>query len=150
MLEKQEKRYRRHKRVRAKIKGVAKVPRLCVFRSSKHIYAQLIDDEKGNILASANDLELRQGAKNKKKKPASAKASADKKEKVRTGKLAIAFEVGKLIAEKVFKKTITRPKLAPAKGGPLIEKVKFDRGGYKYHGRVKALAEGAREGGLKF
>lgn len=127
MLQKQEKRERRHKRVRAKIKGTVKLPRLCVFRSNKHIYAQLIDDEKSHTLASASDLELKK-FKTKKKK--------QKDQKNLTPKVMIAYEVGKLIAKKATEKK--------------IEKVVFDRGGYKYHGRVKALAEGAREGGLKF
>ncbi len=113
---KQEKRRRRHRRVRAKVFGTARLPRLSVFRSARHIYAQLIDDEKAGTLAAASDSELKK-TDNKKK--------ADK-----------ALQVGKLIAEKALKKK--------------IEKVVFDRGGYKYHGRVKALAEGAREGGLKF
>ena len=106
----------RHRRVRAKIYGTAKMPRLCVFRSAKHIYGQLIDDEKSQTLVSASDLELR----------------------IKKGKTKVekAKEVGKLIAKKAQKLK--------------IEKVVFDRGGYKYHGRVKALAEGAREGGLKF
>lgn len=117
MLSKQEKRYRRHKRIRAKIKGTSKVPRLCVFRSHRHIYAQLIDDEKGRTLAVASDLEL----KTKKKK---------------ITKVDKASEVGKLIAQKAISKKIL--------------KVVFDRAGYNYHGRVKAVAEGAREGGLKF
>jgi len=123
MLKRQKKRYRRHRRIRAKIFGSAKIPRLCVFRSAKHIYAQLIDDEKGNTLLAASDLEIE---KQKKKKT----------------KTEIAFEVGKLLAEKALKTRSAR--------GPLIEKIVFDRGGYKYHGRVKALAEGAREGGLIF
>ncbi|PIV12784.1 MAG: 50S ribosomal protein L18 [Candidatus Nealsonbacteria bacterium CG03_land_8_20_14_0_80_36_12] len=117
MLKRQEKRYRRHKRVRAKILGTAKTPRLCVFRSNKHIYCQLIDDEKGRTLLETNDQEI----KPKGKKP---------------GKVALAYEVGKLMAEKTLKKK--------------IKEVVFDRGGYRYQGRVKALAEGAREGGLKF
>lgn len=133
---KREKRYRRHRRVRAKISGTSKVPRLCVFRSNKHIYGQLIDDEKGKTLVTASDMEL----KSKVKSPASAKATAGKqksKEKVvRTRKVAIAYEVGRLIAEKAAKKK--------------IKKVVFDRGGYKYHGKIKALAEGARERGLEF
>jgi len=108
MLKKQEKRLRRHKRVRAKIAGTARVPRLCVFRSHQYIYAQLIDDEKGKTLIAV------QG-----------EANVDK-----------AKKVGKLIAKKALEKK--------------IEKVVFDRGGYKYHGKVKALADGAREGGLKF
>jgi len=105
------KRCRRHRRVRAKIFGKKEKPRLCVFRSQKHIYAQLIDDEKGKTIVSTSDLEM--------------KKIKDK-----------AKEVGKLIAKKA--KDLK------------IEKVVFDRGGYKYHGRVKALAEGARAGGLKF
>ena len=120
---KQEKRYRRHRRVRAKIKGTAKVPRLCVFRSNKHIYAQLIDDEKGKTLISASDLDTKLLKTTKSKK--------DFK-----GKAAVAYRVGQILAQKALEKK--------------FEKVVFDRGGYKYHGRVKALAEGAREGGLKF
>lgn len=108
MLEKQEKRHRRHKRIRAKIHGTSNRPRLCVSRSLKYIYAQLIDDEKNKIIASAK------------------------------GKLNVkeAKKVGKLIAQKAIEKK--------------IEKVVFDRSGHQYHGRIKALAEGAREGGLKF
>ena len=126
MLEKQQKRYRRHRRVRAGIKGTAKVPRLCVFRSAKHIYAQLINDEKGETLVIANDLEV--------KKSKTSKGKKTKKQVV--AKAAKAYEVGKLIAQRALEKK--------------IKKVVFDRGGYKYHGRVKALAEGARKGGLKF
>ncbi|MDD5696669.1 MAG: 50S ribosomal protein L18 [Candidatus Pacebacteria bacterium] len=114
MLEKKSKRIKRHKRVRAKIKGDAKKPRLCVFRSSNHIYAQLIDDEKGKTLVAVNDLDVK---------------SKDKKE-------GIARQIGTLLAGKAKEKK--------------IESVVFDRGGYKYHGRIKALAEGAREAGLKF
>ena len=115
MLTKQQKRKRRHRRVKAKIKGTAKVPRLCVFRSNKYIYAQLIDDEKDKTLVSSNDLEI--------------KRAKDKK-------IVLASKVGKLIAKKAQEKK--------------IKKVVFDRGGYKYHGRVKAVAEGARKGGLEF
>lgn len=117
MLEKQQKRIRRHKKVRAKIAGTKEKPRLCVFRSVKHIYAQLINDENGKTMALADDLEL-------------------KGTKVKKNKVDIAKEIGKLIAEKA--KDLK------------IEKVVFDRAGFKYHGRVKSLAEGAREGGLKF
>ncbi|KPJ54920.1 50S ribosomal protein L18 [Parcubacteria bacterium DG_72] len=106
MLEKQEKRIRRHKKVRAKIKGTNKVPRLCVFRSNKYIYVQLIDDETGKTLASASS------------------------------ELKKADKVGKDIAKKAEELK--------------IKKVVFDRGGYKYHGRIKALADAAREAGLKF
>lgn len=115
MLEKQRKRYRRHRRIRARIFGTSKTPRLCVFRSANHTYAQLIDDEKGKTIASARDREI----KSKSKK-----------------NIDLAREVGKLIASRALEKK--------------IEKAVFDRGGYKYHGRVKSLAEGAREGGLKF
>lgn len=135
MLEKQQKRYRRHKRVRAKIFGTARRPRLCVFRSNKHIYAQIIDDEKGKTILSASDLEI----KKSKIKNQRSKIKKEKNKETReplAGKMAIAYEVGKLIAKKTLNKK--------------IEKVIFDRAGYKYHGRVKALAEGAREGGLKF
>lgn len=107
MKNKQIKKIRRHQRIRVKIFGTKERPRLSVFKSNKHIFAQLINDEKGKTLASASDL-----------------------------KLKTASEVGKLIAEKARELK--------------IEKVVFDRGGDKYHGRIKALAEGAREGGLKF
>ncbi|MDI6602924.1 MAG: 50S ribosomal protein L18 [Patescibacteria group bacterium] len=117
MLKRQQKRLGRHQRIRAKIKGTAKIPRLYVFRSAKHIYTQLIDDEEGKTLVSASDLEF-------------------KKSKKLKSKIDKAKEVGKLIAKKAIEKK--------------IERVVFDRGGYKYHGRVKAVAEGAREGGLKF
>jgi large subunit ribosomal protein L18 len=105
----------RHKRVRAKIKVLAETPRLCVFRSNKHIYAQLIDDSEGKIILIASDLELK-------------KKSGKKTD--------IAARVGELLAGKAIEKK--------------IEKAVFDRGGYQYHGRVKALADGARKGGLKF
>ena len=122
MSDKQLKRRRRHKRVRAKIKGTTKIPRLCVFRSNKHIYAQLIDDEKGKTFISASDLDL--------------KKSKTKPKKELTGKAVIAYRVGQILAQKAIEKK--------------LEKIVFDRGGYKYHGRIKALADGAREGGLKF
>lgn len=129
---KADRRYRRHKRVRAKVFGTAERPRLCVFRSAKHIYAQLIDDEKGRTSVVASDLEL----KNVPRRHTRRRGEKEKTEVVRARKVAIAYEVGKLIAEKALKKN--------------IKKAIFDRGGYKYHGRVKALAEGARERGLKF
>jgi len=118
MNTKKEKRYRRHRRVRAKIKGTSRIPRLYVFRSNKHIYAQLIDDEKGKTLLSVSDREIKRKAKSEKRKTAS------------------AHEVGQILAKKALEKK--------------FEKIVFDRGGYKYHGRIKALADGAREGGLKF
>ena len=106
-------RYKRHRRVRRKIFGIVERPRLNVFRSSRHIYAQLINDELGETMASASSLNF-----------------ADE------NKVKIASDVGNVIAEKA--KQIG------------IKKVVFDRGGYKYHGRVKALAESARDGGLIF
>ena len=111
------KREQRHNRVRAKVKGVKNRPRFSVFRSLKGIYGQIIDDQKGRTLVSADWREI------KTKGP-------------KLTKTEIAGELGKLIAQK-----------AKAAG---ISQVVFDRGGYQYHGRVKAVAEGAREGGLVF
>lgn len=118
-----EKRKRRHLRVRKKVLGTEERPRLVVYKSLKHIYAQLVVDSfsgpsKTLLGVSSLNPEIRDKLKNIK------------------GKVERAKIVGKLLAEK-----------AKEKG---IEKVVFDRSGYKYHGRVKALAEGAREGGLKF
>lgn len=118
---KREKKQRRHRRIRTKIKGNALCPRISVFRSNKYIYLQLIDDEKGRTLAAVDDHKI---------KPR--KELLDRFSK----KIATAFEAGRLLAEKALSKK--------------IEKAVFDRGGYKYHGRVKAAAEGARQGGLKF
>ena len=128
---KRERRYQRHQRIKAKIKGTAKVPRLCIFRSNKHIYGQLIDDEKGKTILLVSD-------RNVNKKSATAKTQKEQNHKnlAVTGKVSVAYQVGKLLAEHAIKQG--------------IEKVIFDRGGYKYHGRVKALAEGARQGRLKF
>lgn len=109
-------RLHRHKRVRSKLFGTAECPRLNVFRSAKHIYAQLIDDVAGTTLVSASTLE---------------KDIAEY-----GGNKDAAHKVGKLLASRAAEKSIT--------------KVVFDRGGYLYHGRVASLAEGAREGGLKF
>lgn len=122
---KSQKRLRRHRRTRAKIKGTAKKPRLSVFRSNKYIYAQVIDDELGVTLAHAGDLNIK-----KKETP-----KAEKTE-VGEGKIAKAYEIGQIIAKR-----------AGEKG---IKEVVFDRGGYRYFGRIKAVAEGARKGGLKF
>ncbi|MBI3631343.1 MAG: 50S ribosomal protein L18 [Candidatus Staskawiczbacteria bacterium] len=119
MLPKILKRVRRHKKIRIQMHGTKEKPRLCVFRSSSHIYAQLINDDTAKVLASASDKEVK----------------LIKDEKM-AGKVLSAFLVGKLIAKKA---EIQK-----------IEKVIFDRGGIVFHGRVKALAEGAREGGLKF
>jgi large subunit ribosomal protein L18 len=118
---KAEKHIKIKKRIRKTVIGTAKKPRLSVFRSLKHIYAQLIDDDHGKTLAQTSTLS----------KAVMADMTSSKK-----GKTPVSKIVGTHIA-----------KLAKEKG---IETVVFDRGGYKYHGRIKALAEGAREGGLKF
>jgi large subunit ribosomal protein L18 len=112
-------RKQRHRRVRKKISGTADRPRLCVFRSLKHMYAQLIDDENGQTLVGVSTLSPE------------VKSSASY-----GGNVAAAKEVGKLLAQKALEKNITQ--------------VVFDRGGYKYHGRVAALADEARAGGMKF
>ncbi|HEY4319611.1 MAG TPA: 50S ribosomal protein L18 [Gemmatimonadales bacterium] len=113
----QERRYRRHLRVRQRVAGTAERPRLAVYRSLKHIYAQLIDDQAGRALLGVTDTS----------------------EGITTGeggKVGKAKAVGMLLASR-----------AKAAG---VTQVVFDRGGYQYHGRVKAVAEGAREGGLEF
>ena len=112
-------RKRRHRRVRKKLAGTEARPRLNVFRSLRHIYAQIINDEVGHTLVSAStaDVEV-------------------KKQVEGLDKTAQARTVGKVLAERALAKGVTR--------------VVFDRGGYRYHGRVRALAEGTREGGLEF
>ena len=114
-----EKRLIRHKRVRKKVFGTAERPRLCVYKSLKYIYAQIIDDEKGHTLVAASSLE-----------------PEIKSRLTSTKSIEAAQYVGKVIAERAKEKGIT--------------KVVFDRGGYPYHGRVKALADAAREAGLEF
>lgn len=119
--------------------GTAKTPRLCVFRSGAHIYAQLINDENGQTIGQASDLSGNEKGKTGNEKP-QLKIKKDKTEKIDkndlTGKVAIAGEIGLLIAQKAKEKGISQ--------------VVFDRGGFRYQGRVKALADGARQGGLKF
>ncbi len=112
-------RLRKHQRVRKKISGTAETPRLSVFRSSKHIYAQIIDDVSSTTLVAASSLD-----------------EALKGKLEYSGNKDAAKEVGKLIATKAIEKG--------------IKQVVFDRGGYLYHGRVKELADGAREAGLEF
>ena len=114
MLKKQLKRARIHTRIRARVSGTKERPRLSVFRSAKHVYAQLIDDENGKVLVVVSDVKLKGKGK----------------------KVEHSLEVGKLIAKAAIAKK--------------IEKVVFDRGGFVFHGRIKAVADGAREGGLKF
>ena len=118
-INKNQDRLKRHKRVRAKIKGTAETPRLSVYRTLNHIYAQIIDDVKGNTLVTASTLD---------KSLKASLAEMDKK--------AQAYAVGELLAKKAIEKN--------------IEEVVFDRGGYLYTGRVQNLADGARNGGLKF
>lgn len=108
---------RRHRRIRKKIKGTAERPRLCVFRSLRHIYAQLIDDDRGHTLLGVSSL-------------------APELKGLTGTKTEVARAVGVLLGKKAVEKG--------------IKTVVFDRGGYKYHGRVKALADGAREAGLVF
>ena len=108
----EERRFRRHLRVRKKVEGTPERPRLVIFRSDKHIYAQLVDDVAGRTIATV---------------------SSQKAEGTKTAK---ATEVGKQIAARAKDQGITA--------------VVFDRAGYRYHGRVKAVADGAREGGLEF
>ncbi|MCC6025684.1 MAG: 50S ribosomal protein L18 [Caldimicrobium sp.] len=121
-----EARLRRKKRVRKKIFGYPERPRVSVFRSNKHIYAQIINDVEGHTLVALSSLspEVRT-------KVEELKSKGEIK-----GKVDVARLVGRMLAEKAKEKGIT--------------KVVFDRNGYKYHGRVKALAEGLREGGLEF
>ena len=114
-------RLRRHQKIRRKVRGTKKYPRLCVYKSNRHIFAQIIDDVAGKTLAASSDIDIKKKQKTKLTKDANIKE---------------AKEVGKLLAEKATK----------AK----IKKVVFDRGGFKYHGVIKAVAEGAREGGLLF
>ena len=106
-------RQKKHRRLRNHIVGTAQRPRLCVFRSNNHMYAQIIDDTTGTTLVSASSLDMEAG-----------------------GNKDAAKEVGALVAKKALEKGISE--------------VVFDRGGYIYHGRIKELAEGAREAGLKF
>ena len=136
---KNEVRQRIHKRIREKMAGTARRPRLNIYRSLNHLYVQLIDDTEGKTLLSASTNEG-SGAKAAKGagKVAGEKPAGEKKSKSKStgGNLASAKTVGKTIAERAKQKGIT--------------KVVFDRGGYLYHGRVKALADAAREAGLQF
>jgi large subunit ribosomal protein L18 len=112
-------RVRIHDRIRKKLSGTEARPRLCVFRSNKHIYAQIVDDAKGSTLVSACSLD-----------------EQAKSEVKSGGNIAAAKAVGKIVAKRAIDKGVSA--------------VLFDRGGYIYHGRVKALADAAREAGLKF
>jgi large subunit ribosomal protein L18 len=117
--DKKKNRLNRRRRIRSKVHGTAERPRLSIFRSTRHIYAQIVDDDMGAVITSASTME------------------AQLRESVKYGgNIDAAREVGKLLAERAATKK--------------IEAVSFDRGGFKYHGRVKALAEAVRDGGLKF
>lgn len=111
--QKEQKRERRHNRIRAKVSGTGTRPRLVVFRSLTHTYAQLVDDTQGKVITSSSDLK--------------SKAKGTKTERAKT----VGTEIARLAQEQKITEAV------------------FDRNGYKYHGRVKAVAEGAREGGLK-
>jgi len=112
-------RLKRKKRIRKKLVGTTKRPRLCVFRSAKHIYAQLIDDSQGQTLVAASSME---------------KAVRDDSET--KNKVTAANTVGKIIGQRALEKG--------------VKEVVFDRNGFLYHGRIRAVSEGAREAGLKF
>ena len=118
LKEKRDRRIRRHKRVRSRIVGTSDRPRFSVFRSGRHIWAQLIDDVAGKTIVAASDSEIKAG-----KKP------QDKR-------TIVAGRVGELIAKRAQ--------------GKKVATAVFDKGGYRYHGVVKAMAEGARKGGLQF
>jgi len=107
-------RFKKKKRIAKKVRGTAQKPRLCVFRSNRHIYAQIIDDETGKTIASASSLQLGLDGKG----------------------AEVASKVGEALAKKAIEDS--------------VREVVFDRSGYRYHGRVKALAESARSAGLKF
>jgi large subunit ribosomal protein L18 len=121
--ERRESRVRRHERIRKKMDGTPDCPRLCVFRSHKHIYGQIVDDTVGRTLLTVGSLSEEVAGR--------MSSIADAK-----GKTGRARAVGIVLAEKAREQGLTR--------------VRFDRGGYIYHGRIKALADGAREGGLEF
>lgn len=112
-------RLKRHRRIRKRVVGLAARPRLCVYRSHKHLYAQIVDDFQGKVLVGVSTL-----------------ATALKQSAPSGGNIAAATQLGRRVAEIAREKGITQ--------------VAFDRGGYIYHGRIKALADAAREGGLQF
>ncbi len=119
VISKDDRRRQVHGRIRSRVRGVEAAPRLNVYRSLDHIYAQIVDDSEGRTLVSASSVD------------------GDMRKTLKTGgNVAAAKQVGQTLAERAKVKGITR--------------VVFDRGGYAYHGRVKALADAAREGGLKF
>jgi large subunit ribosomal protein L18 len=140
---KKQSRKKRHRSLRKRVEGTAERPRLAVFRSTRHIYAQVIDDLLQKTLAGTSDLALDGSQKGKKGQKGqhgqegekAAKAPAGEKDNEKDKKV-VAKKVGAAIAKKCLEKG--------------IDKVVFDRAGFKYHGRISALADGAREAGLKF
>ena len=116
-IERKDNKFKRKIRTRLKVKENFSRPRLCVFRSKKHIYGQIVDNVTGKTLLGISSKDVGENKEDK-------------------GKIDISFRTGETLAKKALKKK--------------IDTIVFDRGGYKYHGRVKALAEGARKGGLKF
>ncbi len=136
-------RARRHARIQRKVRGTAERPRLVVYRSLRHVEAQLVDDDRGvTLLGVSTRAPAVQSAKGGDKGEKSdkgekgGKGGKGEKSEARTGKVAASFTAGRLLAER-----------AREVG---VEQVVFDRGGFRYHGRVKALADGARDGGLRF
>ncbi|UCF05362.1 MAG: 50S ribosomal protein L18 [bacterium] len=127
--EKRRARIRRHRRIRKRVSGTAERPRLCVFRSLNHIYAQIINDEEGKTIVSASSRGLQLP-------PEGQDSGEGKKDRLLSVKMRRSIVTGKAIAERALEKGITE--------------VAFDRGGYLYHGRVAALAEAARKAGLVF
>lgn len=122
-------RRRRHRRVRAKIRGTANRPRFSVYRSNRHLFLQLVNDDNGETVLGISDKALE-------KLRRSPGAKSESRPRSASGKSDIAYECGRLLAKKAVDAG--------------IKTVVFDRGGYRYHGRVRRAAEGAREGGLKF
>ncbi len=128
-------RARRHARIQRKLRGTAERPRLVVYRSLRHVEAQLVDDDRGvTLLGVSTRAPAVRAAKGEGEK--GKKGEKGEKGDERSAKVAASFEAGRLLAERA------------REAG--VEQVVFDRGGFRYHGRVKALADGARKGGLRF
>lgn len=153
-------RLRRHERVRKQVHGTPARPRLCVFRSLNHIYAQIIDDDSGRTLAQASSLKLELAAvpeapekapeKEPEKAPEKAGEKAGKPEKGEKGKDKGGKKPARPMSLKMRRSVAVGKAIAAVAVEKGIKAVAFDRGGYLYHGRVAALAKAAREGGLKF
>jgi len=144
--EKRHGRLRRHQRVRNKMHGTSARPRLCVFRSLNHIYAQIVDDDTGRTLAAASSLKLELAPLPE--APEKAPEKADKSEKGKEGKGG--KKAARPLSMKMRRSVAVGTAIAAAALEKGIKAVAFDRGGYIYHGRIAALAKAAREGGLEF